>query len=68
MTTFERLLTASLTPLPPHVFPIRSFLHDLFTRFDELVARFHVNKIETVGCVVQGCGSVWVFLVSSFFP
>ena len=26
-----------------------SFLHDLFTRFDDLVARFKMNKIETVG-------------------
>ena len=28
----------------------RSFLHDLFTRFDALATRFNVHKIETVGC------------------
>jgi len=46
--------------------PLRSFLHDLFTHFDELVARFKVNKIETVGdayiaaagCVVGECGTL----------
>ena len=34
---------------PPSSISLRSFLHDLFTRFDELVARFKTNKIETVG-------------------
>ena len=38
---------SAIIQYPPHSLP--SFLHDLFTRFDDLVARFKMNKIETVG-------------------
>ena len=41
------LFRSHLSPPPPlHLY---SYLHDLFSRFDELAARFGVNKIETVG-------------------
>ena len=42
------------TPLGTRVTPLQlcTFLHDLFSRFDDLAIRLGVHKIETVGCAL----------------
>ena len=48
------------TSLGSRVTPLQlcTFLHDLFSRFDDLAIQLGVHKIETVGCAQSGRAEV----------